>query len=177
MANKQAGRPSKYNEERKDTIYKELCTHGDRRRAMAAAKIHEDTFYDWMKNKPGFSEIVREAEGIYRATVSESYYKQATSAFEDYLFGRVEERWTSEESGNSAKQGEFSKVADRVVNRGVPQWAIERILGKPIDLLEGIKVLVQENVLPPSIISKIANEIDQSKSNIKSIIAESLTGN
>ncbi len=57
-----AGRPTKYNEERADTICKYIAAGGNREDAAQAAGVGKVTFYAWCKRHPDFRNRVMEAE-------------------------------------------------------------------------------------------------------------------
>lgn len=138
----------KYKKSTVNQICQTLVSTGDRKTAIKTVGISEETFYKWMK-KPEFSESVHEAEKKWRDNLPFVWRKQANKAFEDYLFGRVVETWTTIEG---------DRKITKTVQRGVPAWAIERVLGKPTDLLDALTILVREEVLPPEVIDSVSRE-------------------
>lgn len=157
----------KYKKTTVDAIIQTLAKTGDRRIAWEAAGITESTFYEWMSKHSEFSESVLMAEKQWRDNLPQAMRTQATKAFEDYLFGRVTETWTTVED---------ERTIVKRLNRGVPQWAIERVLGKPMDLFDAIKILVQEQILPPEILNEISNELVSCTARIRKILSDACNG-
>ena len=84
----------------------------------------------------------------------------------DYLYGRVEETWTSEETtieGNKV----ITKFSIKKVKRGVPNWVIDRILGRPVDELEAVKCLVESGWLPYSVLAATSESLDTARDCIR----------
>lgn len=82
---------SKYNSERVAKIIDAIFVNGSDRAGWTGGEISEDTFSQWMKKYPEFSEEVVIAKQEYRNNCPETLKRQAQKAFADYLFGRVEE--------------------------------------------------------------------------------------
>jgi hypothetical protein len=56
------GRPTKKTPERVDAILRALKAGNTRKAAACFAEIHVDTFYEWMKADPSFSDAVEKSE-------------------------------------------------------------------------------------------------------------------
>ena len=136
-------RKTKYSEERKRIIADEIALTGSSRSAWEKADICEETFYSWQRKYPEFSELIAIAKAEYRESCPESLRRQARRAFADYLYGRAEETWSSLERGSNDKTS-WSRELTKKVRRGTPKWAIDRVLGRPQDVLEAVKTLAQE---------------------------------
>ena len=128
---------SKYNSERIAKIIDAIFVNGSDRAGWTGGGISEDTFYQWMKKYPEFSEGVAIAKQDYRNNCPETLKRQAQKAFADYLFGRVEETWTSTEVISDGDRQIVKETVKRV-RRGPPQWAIERVLGPELNRLISI---------------------------------------
>lgn len=153
----------KYRKDNIDAIVQTLTKTGDRRASWEAAGITESTFYEWMSKHSEFSERILEAEKEWQKNLPKAMKKQAQKAFEDYLFGRVVETW---------KTIDGKRIIVKEINRGVPQWAIERALGRPGDILDAVNILVREGVLPEECLDLITTQL---QSNIK-VIQDILSG-
>lgn len=71
------GRPSKYNDTIPETIYK-LCLLGATDEEMASIlSINTDTFYEWKKKYPKFSEALMNGKLLADANVAKSMYQRA----------------------------------------------------------------------------------------------------
>jgi hypothetical protein len=58
------------------------------------------------------------------------------------------------------------------VKRGVPQWAIERVLGKSVDELEAVKCQVESGWLPSSILKETTESLDEVCDRIRAAFAQ-----
>lgn len=162
---------SKYTPETIQKILDMIAQTGSDRAGWQAGAISEATFYDWQQKYPEFLEQIKSAKTEYRNTVPEVLIRQAHSAFADYLFGRVEITTTQFKRGVNEK-GSFSEETTKRIKLSPPRWAIERILGKPIDVLEAVKVLVDANILPKWLVQVVTDEVGDARKGI----AEAFTG-
>lgn len=128
---------SKYNSERVAKMIDAIVIDGSDRAGWTGGGISEDTFYQWMKKYPEFSEGVASAKQEYRNNCPETLKRQAQKAFADYLFGRVEETWSATEVISDGERQIVKETVKRV-RRGPPQWAIERVLGPDLNRLISI---------------------------------------
>lgn len=167
-----SGRKTKYTDEVVQKIIEVIRETGGDKEGYTSAGIHSATFYKWINEKPEFKEAIAQAKVEYRESCPPVLIRQAKKAFADYLFNRVEETWTSFERGVDETGKSWSKETTKRVKRGVPQWCIERVLGKPIDLLEAVKVLVDANILPRWLVQVVADEVGDARRGI----TEAFTG-
>ena len=58
------------------------------------------------------------------------------------------------------------------MKRGVPQWVIERILGKPLDELEAVKCLIESGWLPYSVLKETTESLDEIRERIQAAFAQ-----
>ena len=56
------GRKSLFSRSLQDTVVQGLTGGMTRREVSAHAGVHPSTFYDWLKNRPDFARVVKEAE-------------------------------------------------------------------------------------------------------------------
>lgn len=166
---------SKYTPEAVKTIADAIALCGTDKAGYEAGGISADTFYDWMKRYPEFVETINEAKREYRDTKSEVLVRQANKAFADYLFGRMERVSVTTERGISARTGEpYEKEIIQRVPVGIPRWAIERVLGGPVDILEAIKCLAEAGILPRWVVQVVNEEMASATAGISSVITGTL---
>lgn len=161
---------SKYTEETVEKILTTLRLTGSDRHAIASVGINKATFYDWCNRFPDFSNQVAQAKKFFREKCPEQMRERATEALLDYLYGRVEESWTSEEV---IREGDKVTVKTSVkkVKRGVPPWAIDRVLGRPIDELEAIKCLIESGWLPFHILNTTTQSLEEIRDRMRAAFA------
>ncbi|MBW4580704.1 MAG: hypothetical protein KME42_14155 [Tildeniella nuda ZEHNDER 1965/U140] len=163
---------SKYTPDRVQTIIDAIAQTGADRAGWQAGKISEDTFYDWVKRYSEFSESVSRAKDEYRDTCPGTLVRQARKAFADYLFGRMERVTYTKETGINARTGEpYEKEITQRVPVGVPKWAIERVLGKPLDILEAVSTLSEAGVLPRWLVQAVSDEVGNAREGITEVFA------
>jgi hypothetical protein len=124
---------SKYTPELVEWICQALRLGATRRDAAAVARIHRDTFYQWLKEKPEFPEAVKkaEAEGVVMSlakinkAASDDWRAAAWLLERRYLeeYGRRVERVQTVVSGPAgAPIGvEFYRKAAGAAGDGVPR--------------------------------------------------------
>jgi hypothetical protein len=156
---------SKYTPEICKIIFAAIAQTGSDRAAFQAAGINRDTFYSWMKKYPDFSDGVGKARAEYQDVCPENLVQQANKAFADYLYGRVEvavetEKWVEDEKGIRTER------SSRIVKQPPPRWAIERVLGRPLDVLEAIKTLAQAGIIPHHLVQVAADEVRSARERI-----------
>jgi hypothetical protein len=162
---------SKYNPEIVEIILGAIALTGSDRAGIEAGGINKDTFYSWIKRYPDFSERVSEARAEYRQSCPETLIRQANRAFADYLFGRMQRVVYTKEVGVSLKTGEpYEKETTQHIPVGVPRWAIERVLGKPLDIIEAVKTLAEAGILPKSIVQAVTDEVGNARKGIAGIL-------
>lgn len=167
---------SKYTPEVVQQILDVVAQTGSDRASWEAAGISETTFYDWCNKYPEFSEQIKEAKAQFRESCPEVLITQAHKALADYLFGRVEITTTVITRGIN-EEGSYSEETTKRVKLSPPRWAIERVLGKPIDILEAVKVLVDAKVLPRWMVQVVADEISGARRGVTEAFTGILPGN
>lgn len=162
------GRKTKLTAQITEKIVEVLRLTGSDCQAYEVAEISEATYYRWQKEFREFRELVAQSKQRYRESCPEQLREKAMSALLDYLYGRVEETWTSEETIIEGDKV-VTKSSIKKVKRGVPSWVIERILGKPLDELEAVKCLVESGWLPYSILTKTSESLDTAQNHIRKV--------
>lgn len=165
---------SKYTPEIAKTIVDTISQTGSDRAGFKAAGIHEATFYAWKKQFPEFAEEVDKAKAEYRDSCPPALVRQANKAFADYLYGRLEiSIATIQRKQNSDGVTETVETI-RKIRPPVPRWAIERVLGKPLDVLEAIKTLAQAGIIPHHLVQVSADEIRTARERIGQSFTDNL---
>lgn len=160
------GRKTKYTSQIVEKIVEVLRLTGSDRQAFEAARISHDTFYRWVKQYPDFSDALAQAKIDFRERCPEQLREKAMDALLDYLYGRVVETWTIHEIVRD-REKIIHRESTKTVKRGVPQWVIERILGKPIDELEAVKCFVESGWLPYSVLKETTESLDEIRDRIR----------
>jgi hypothetical protein len=164
------GRSSKYTPELVEEIVTAIAVHG----VDAAGwdgRISKDTFYEWLKHKPDFSDMVVEAKNDYRRSLPETKRRQANLAFSQYLYGEMERVIVTTERGHSQKGGDYECETIKRIPVGVPKWAIDRVLGANMSEIEALSVLVQAGWLPRGILNVAIAEVDKLKTTLQQVFA------
>jgi hypothetical protein len=164
------GRSSKYTPELVEEIVTAIAVHGVDS-AGFEGRIAKDTFYQWLKNKPDFSDLVVEAKSEYRRSLPETKYRQANLAFSQYLYGEMERVIVTTEKGHSEKSGVYESETIKRVPVGVPKWAIDRVLGTQMSEIEALSVLVQAGWFPRGILNVAIAEVDKLKTTLQQVFA------
>lgn len=164
------GRKTKYSAQIVEKILEALRHSGSDRQAFEAAGVSRDTFYKWIRQYPDFSDALVQAKIVFRERCPEQLREKAMDALLDHLYGRVVETWTIHEI---VRDGEkiIRRESTKTVKRGVPQWVIERILGKPLDELEAVKCLVDSGWLPYSVLKETTESLDEIRDRIRAVFA------
>ncbi len=163
---------SKYTPETIQKIIDAIVATGKDEPGWLAAGISETTFYAWLERYPEFSESVGKAKDEYRDTCPDMLVRQAKKAFADYLFGRMERVTYTKEVGVNARTGEpYEKEITQRVPVGIPRWAIERVLGKPLDIFEAVSTLSEAGVLPRWLVQAVSDEVGNAREGITEVFA------
>lgn len=159
-------RKSKYSPELVKTICDAIAQTGSDRAGYEAGGISAETFYQWLKKNPEFSEGISRAKTEYQDICPGSLVRQANKAFADVLYGRVEVSVATLKRKQNKDGTTESTEMVRKFRPSVPRWAIERVLGKPLDVLEAIKTLAQAGILPHNLVQVAADEVRAARDRI-----------
>lgn len=159
-------RKSKYTPELTKTIFDTIAQTGSDRAGYEAAGISAETFYQWVKKYPEFSEGISSAKAEYQDICPTALVRQANKAFADYLYGRVEVSVATIKRKHNADGSTESTETIRKVRPSVPRWAIERVLGKPLDILEAAKTFAAAGIIPHYLVQVTADEIRAAREGI-----------
>lgn len=155
-----AGRKTKYSPERVETICQAIAAYGGDEAGWKAGRISKQTFYVWLKDFPDFCDLIECAREQFRENLDENLKITTLSRLQDILQNGQIIRWTKTiKRGKTTRNGaseqncwteEYEEtIEESEENRGVPQWAIERVLGKPIQSLEEAIKLIEAHGLKP----------------------------
>ena len=96
--------------------------------------------------------------------------KQDSKSLSDYLFNGAIEVWSATETLTDASGQIISvKQISKTVRRGPPQWAIDRVLGQPINELESIKALVELGWLEEQLVERLGAAMDKFTESAKAV--------
>lgn len=161
-------RKPKYSPDLARTIVDTIAQTGSERAGYEAAAISESTFYKWKKEFSEFSEEISKARGEYSDNCPAALVRQANKAFADYLYGRVEISVAVIKRKRNEDGTTESTETVKKYRPSVPRWAIERVLGKPLDVLEAIKTLAQAGIIPHHLVQVAADEVRTARERIGS---------
>lgn len=148
------GRKTKYTSALAQKIFDAIADSGSHRAAWESAEIHHSTFYDWRKKYPEFSAGIAKAEEIFRQKLDNDFVDLANQRLREVLEKGVTIRWKKSETRTREvicpDSGSVLRVIRETVDstseefRGVPSWAIERALPKPIRDLDDLAAIAAE---------------------------------
>lgn len=163
---------SKYSPELVEAIVNAIAVEGGDQSGWEAGGISKDTFYRWIKERSDFADQIAHARSEYASTRPVRQIRKARRALDDYLSGNVIEEWDVYHEAVTPL-GDVVMLHDtKRIKRGVPKWAIERVLGKPLDLLEALETLANLEIIPRWVVQKAADEIR----NARTEVTEALRG-
>ncbi len=153
---------SKYKPEIVQAIVEAIAATGRDADGQKAGAISVDTFYRWLKQYPEFSESIQRAKAEFRKTCPETLRAHALQRLGEYVRGEVIETWVKTSATKDAK-GELVSTTRSVteIRRGCPQWAIDRVLGKGLPILEAMQVLLNEGVASPQQAAVVESCLDE----------------
>ncbi len=162
------GRKPKYSLELANLIIDVLSRTGSDKAAYSAAGIRAGTYYRWLNEKSEFNERVAQAKEDFSRTAPEAFVKQTNQVLYDYLFTGHIETWTAREVHKDSS-GNIVRTVERVskVVKPTPPWAIERVLGKNLPVLEAMQVLLTEGVALPEQARIVASGISRIEDELK----------
>ena len=151
-------RKSKYSAKVVEIICNAIATNGGDESGWVAGGIHKDTFYSWLNSYPDFSDSVERARSQFRQNAPQYQKKLACDRLTEALENGQTIKWNSQknirrEHWIPGKNGEPDKLiwyqleAENSTNneqRPTPQWAIERIVPKPLQTLEQLIAVASE---------------------------------
>jgi hypothetical protein len=139
--------PSKFTENRVARLLQAIQETGSPKAGWEAAGITKCTYYRWLREQPPLVSKVSDAQDDFQRNLSPELREQAWKQFKDYLYGRAQVVNVQEsERVEDVLDAEGVKLGVRTTREkrkttttlACPQWAIERVLGKPLALGDAI---------------------------------------
>lgn len=169
---------SKYTPERIEKILDAIRETGSDRAGWEAGEISKETFYVWINTYSDFSDGIAHAKSEFRKSCPEEIKNRAKAALADYLFNgctveresQTETTTIIEDANGKVKEIRKEKSNNKnIEKRPPPQWAIDRVLGKPIALLEAVQLLLAEKVATQQQADIITDGISQIEERLKGL--------
>lgn len=157
-----------------DDIVKMICdsiaVYGQDAAACRAVKINPDTFYEWIKTKPDFSDAVTAARQEFRLSGMNSIKRLGNKALVDYLTGSMIKVSHCKKEVISPT-GEIVEVEEnRTVPVGVPRWAVERAIGSGLTEVDALMRLAELGLIPSWVVDCATRMLDQVRDEIRTLI-------
>lgn len=149
---------SKYNEEIQEIICQAIASEGGDRAGWVAGGISEPTFYSWINKYPEFFKAVEQARIDFRLRCPKYQKEKALEKLTDALENGHVVKWKTHkrlrrEHWVPGKNGEpdilkwyeeEEENTDHTEARPTPQWAIERVIPKPLWTMEQLIAVANE---------------------------------
>lgn len=149
---------SKYSQAVVETICNASATNGGDESGWVAGGISKPTFYDWLNRYPDFSDSVEKARLQFQKNASERLKTLASERLTEVLEnGQTikwksqktvrRERWIPGENGSPDWLKWYqidTEESTHYEHRPTPQWAIERVIAKPLQTLEQLIAVASE---------------------------------
>lgn len=154
-------RKGKYTPETVEKILDAIRATGSDKAGWQAGAISERTFYEWCKVHAQFSQDVTRARETFRHVCPESLKLKALENLREYLFNGASITTTSREI-IKAPDGTVLRVVEKVSKsqHPMPHWVADRILGKKLEVLEAMQVLLAEGVATPAQVDIVKSTLD-----------------
>jgi molybdenum-dependent DNA-binding transcriptional regulator ModE len=142
---------TKYTEKRVEQILKAIRETGSVKTAWKLAGIDKTTYYRWLTAHPPLVASVAEAQDDFQRNLSSELKESALKALTNYINGRTkvtnayENERTEDVIGEDGTKSGIKTIVEKkkvTTTMPPPQWAIERILGKPLLLGDAIAAFV-----------------------------------
>lgn len=152
------GRKGKYSKELAQTIHDAIAVDGGDESGWLAGGIQKTAFYDWIKKYPEFAELVERARKEYRKNAPARVKKLAQDRLTDALENGQTIKWTTKKTRRTEhfiptpNKDEPDKLVwyqvelmedEHIEERPTPQWAIDRVLPKPVENVNDAIALVE----------------------------------
>lgn len=142
---------TKYTPETIKLIIDAIADKGNDEDGWIAGCISGATFYAWQNTYPEFRDKVAIAKREFSRNCPAALHRQKRRAFADYLYGEVEEVWTTEEITVEPDGSETVKSIVKRVKRGPAVWAIRWLLEEEAkhqaDILQAFKIFAESGVV------------------------------
>ena len=151
-------RNTKYSQELAQTIYDAIALGGGDESGWVAGNIGQTTFYKWFKDNREFRELIGRARKAAQKNAPARVKKLATDRVTEALENGQTIRWTTKKTRKiehfapAKEKGESDKLVwyqvesteeEHIEERPTPQWAIDRVLPKPIENVNDAIALIE----------------------------------
>jgi len=164
------GRKPKYTPETIQLILDAIEETGNEALACKAGGITQNTFYRWLKEKSEFSQFVTLAKDRFRANRPQSLRSEAVKRLAEYIRGEaveVYDKLVETKDGDGVLISRTRSLTK--IKRGCPQWALDRVLGKSMPVLEAVQVLLNEGIASPSMAAVVESSIDEMQRKLRDL--------
>lgn len=180
------GRRSKYNEKIVEVICDAIATNGGDESGWVAGGISKALFYDWLNKYPDFLDLVERARSQFQKNATEYQKNLASERLKEALESGQTIKWKSRRSLRREHWQPRPDGEDRLVwyqiedeetehneHRPTPQWAIERVVPKPLHTLEqliaiageyGLQLVIKDEDLFNRYLAEVSSQNSQSDS-------------
>ena len=174
MDNHQTNKGRKYSPELADRLIGALRELGSARAAYNALGVSKYSFYDWIKRFPDFAVRVEVAKREYFQNQDRENVDVAKKIIENYLVhGDVTEKKIIKQVID--RDGNIVELTEKhLIRSGCPEWVIRRVLGEKMQELEAVKVLVDTDWLPESLLVDVQDSLTDFNSTIKNSFQNAL---
>lgn len=147
------GRKSKYNPEISKIICDAIAQNGGHESGWIAGQINHDTFYEWLKKYPDFADAVERSQREFQKNCPEEIKQTALQKLQDALENGHKVTWKTkgikridrfDSDGNLRWFQLETTETEHIESRPTPQWAIERVIPKPIWSVEQLSAIASE---------------------------------
>jgi len=156
-----------------DEFIEHLKSCGCKKTAIAAVGATNTALVSWTRNHPELQERINDALSQYRETQPLVLVNAAKQALANYVFGRMEKvssSVTTQVDANGNFLGAFETITRTPV--GVPKWAIDRVLGTDMSVVDALKMFADSGFLPQHLVDRILSKISLSQEDIRNIFTE-----
>lgn len=163
-----------YTDELANKIFEYIAEYGTHRDGFERAGISRNLFYNWLKEKKNFNDGVCKALAEFKSAKADRKI-QARKTLDDYLFGRakrvtkINKKVTNVYYTDEGEEKENITIEEqtKVTTELCPEWVISRVLGKNLDEMEALQILLEKGLLPESIFNEAVSNWDEFKIKLK----------
>lgn len=142
---------TKYCPETVEVIIDAIRATGGDKAGWEAAGISEKTFYVWCNKHRQFLQDVARAKKEFKEICPDALKLKAMENLRDYLVNGATITTTSREI-IKAPDGTVLRIVEKVskTSHPMPHWVCDRVLGKKLEVLEAMQILLAEGVATPA---------------------------
>jgi hypothetical protein len=157
-----------------ERIANAIAVYGLDQAGWKAGQISEPTFYRWMNESPEFNEAIQKARWEYREANGDNMKRLANQALLGYLKGDMSKVVHTKKQA-FGRSGEVEELEEwKTIPCGVPQWAIDRALGKGMSEIEMIAGLAELGILPAEVVHHANRILEEARTKISRLLRGAL---